>query len=71
MSNGEDPTQDDLLAGLLLARWADMHSPDGTVPLDVVPCFQNNVELRHAAPLLKALMQNSAGETVGRLLGGE
>ena len=48
---------DDLLAALLLARWADMHSADGTVPLDVVPCFQNNVELRQAAPLLKALMQ--------------
>ncbi len=48
---------DDLLAALLLARWADMHSPDGTVPLDIVPCFQNNKELQRAAPLLERLMQ--------------
>ncbi len=47
---------DDILAAMLLARWADIHSSDGTIPLDFVPCFENNTELRRAAPMMSELM---------------
>lgn len=49
---------DDILAAMLLTRWADIHSSDGTIPLDFVPCFENNTELRKAAGLLNELMDN-------------
>ncbi len=47
---------DDILAAMLLARWADIHRSDGTIPLDFVPCFENNTELLKAAALLTELM---------------
>ncbi|NND55179.1 MAG: phosphoenolpyruvate carboxylase [Gammaproteobacteria bacterium] len=50
---------DDALAALLLARWADLHSADGWVPLDIVPCFENAAELRRAPQLITALMEDS------------
>jgi len=56
---------DDVLAALLLARWADLHSVDGTVPLDIVPSFENAEELKRAPQLLTQLM---ADEYYGRHL---
>ncbi len=49
---------DDVLATLLLARWADMHSPDGTIPLDIVPCFENPAELERSGELMQALIND-------------
>ena len=49
---------DDILAALLLARWADLHTADGWVPLDVVPCFENSAELKRAPQLISALMED-------------
>jgi len=50
---------DDVLAAMLLARWSNIHSVDGTIPINFVPCFENNAELKRAAPLLQELMGNS------------
>lgn len=50
---------DDVLATLLLARWADIHSPDGTVAIDVAPCFENAEELGHAPQVLQQLISDS------------
>lgn len=49
---------DDVLAAMLLARWSNIHSVDGTIPINFVPCFENNAELKKAAPLLQELMAN-------------
>jgi len=49
---------DDILAALLLARWSELHSADGWVPLDVVPCFENSAELKRAPELITALMED-------------
>ena len=50
---------DDILAALLVASWSDLHSADGTVQLDVVPCFETGTELRLAAGLIRDLVQDS------------
>jgi phosphoenolpyruvate carboxylase len=49
---------DDILAAMLLARWSNIQSVDGTIPVNFVPCFENNTELKRAAPLLTELMAN-------------
>lgn len=49
---------DDVLAALLLARWADIHSADGTVGIDVVPCFENAAELKRAAQVMQNLLED-------------
>jgi len=49
---------DDILATLLLARWADIHSADGTVALDVVPCFESAAELERAPDVLQQLIDD-------------
>jgi phosphoenolpyruvate carboxylase len=50
---------DDLLAALLLARWAGLHSPDGSIPLDIAPVFETAEELSVSAGLVETLLQNS------------
>lgn len=47
---------DDVLAVLLLARWADITSKDsGQVPLDVVPLFETAAALEHAGDTLRTM----------------
>jgi phosphoenolpyruvate carboxylase len=49
---------DDVLAALLIARWADIHSLDGTIPLDITPSFENATELKDSSRLVQELMDN-------------
>lgn len=49
---------DDILAALLVARWSDIHSADGSIPLDIVPCFENSAELERAPKLVAAMLHD-------------
>ncbi|MDP6437015.1 MAG: phosphoenolpyruvate carboxylase [Gammaproteobacteria bacterium] len=49
---------DDLLAALLLARWADLRTPEGYVPLDVAPTCESSPELLKAASLMAATLDD-------------
>lgn len=49
---------DDVLAALLLARWAGMFSTHGAIPLDVAPTFESSTELARAPSLISELLQN-------------
>ncbi|MEC9375230.1 MAG: phosphoenolpyruvate carboxylase [Pseudomonadota bacterium] len=47
---------DDVLAALLIAKWADMNDSNGNVTIDVAPEFDTNQELRQAGELLTELI---------------
>ena len=49
---------DDVLATLLLARWAELTDSDGSVALDVAPEFDTNQELSQSAELLSDLLSD-------------
>jgi phosphoenolpyruvate carboxylase len=50
---------DDVLAPLLLARWAGIDDPDAeSVPLDVAPMFESTHALQHSAETMGALLQD-------------
>lgn len=49
---------DDILAVLLLARWAQGGEGDGRVRLDVVPLFEFRRDLERAPAILSALFEN-------------
>lgn len=49
---------DDVLAALLVARWADLTSTDGSVPLDIAPAFETAEELRRAPAMMQALLED-------------
>jgi phosphoenolpyruvate carboxylase len=49
---------DDVLTVLYLARRAGLVSPDGTVPLDVVPLLETVPDLERAGPILGALIDD-------------
>ncbi len=50
---------DDVLAALLVARWADLTGSDGSIPLDVAPAFETGAELKLAPGLIEAMLQDS------------
>jgi phosphoenolpyruvate carboxylase len=49
---------DDVLAVLLLARWAGMFGREGSVPLDVAPAFETSEELALSATLIAELLKS-------------
>jgi phosphoenolpyruvate carboxylase len=49
---------DDILAALLLGRWADLSGRDGLVPLDVAPTCETSNELLNAPGLIAALLDD-------------
>jgi phosphoenolpyruvate carboxylase len=49
---------DDVLAALLVAKWADLNEADGSVSLDIAPEFDTNQELGESGALLKELLQD-------------
>ena len=49
---------DDVLAPLLLARWSDLTSTDGSIRLDVAPAFEGDEELALAPELMGALLED-------------
>ncbi|MCP3999876.1 MAG: phosphoenolpyruvate carboxylase [Gammaproteobacteria bacterium] len=49
---------DDVLAALLVARWAGLTNTDGSVPLDIAPCFETGEELDLAPALIEKLLQD-------------
>jgi phosphoenolpyruvate carboxylase len=50
---------DDVLAPLLLARWAGIDDPrTESVPLDVAPLFESTEALRHSGEVMGALLQD-------------
>jgi phosphoenolpyruvate carboxylase len=49
---------DDVLAALLIARWAGLTSMDGSVPLDMAPAFESSDELKLAPALLEELLED-------------
>jgi phosphoenolpyruvate carboxylase len=52
---------DDILAVLLLGRWAGMHgSSEGTIPLDISPAFETSTELAECGELVSQLLNNSS-----------
>jgi phosphoenolpyruvate carboxylase len=59
---------DDVLAVLLLARWAGLVDPGGNVPLDVAPLFETVDDLRGAPDTMRALLAHDVYAThlVGR-----
>ncbi len=50
---------DDVLAALILARWADLNNSDGSIALDVAPEFDTNQELGQSGQLLAELLDDS------------
>jgi phosphoenolpyruvate carboxylase len=50
---------DDVLAALLVARWAGLTSSDGSVPVDIAPAFETGTELQLAPALIEALLEDS------------
>jgi phosphoenolpyruvate carboxylase len=50
---------DDVLAALLVARWSDVTSPDGSITLDVAPSFETAAELEQAPELIDKLLNES------------
>ncbi|MDW8260534.1 MAG: phosphoenolpyruvate carboxylase, partial [Gammaproteobacteria bacterium] len=50
---------DDVLAPLLLARWAEVHDKrTDTVPIDVAPLFDSIAALSHSGAIIGALLQD-------------
>ncbi|MDP7661625.1 MAG: phosphoenolpyruvate carboxylase, partial [Gammaproteobacteria bacterium] len=49
---------DDVLATLLLARWADLRTLEGYVPLDVAPTCESSPELVNAAALMAGILDD-------------
>ncbi|MEJ2139230.1 MAG: phosphoenolpyruvate carboxylase [Gammaproteobacteria bacterium] len=49
---------DDVLAALLLARWAGMFSARGAIPLDIAPAFESRAELAGASAMVSKLLRN-------------
>ena len=49
---------DDILAVLLLARWAGVFSREGSIPLDIVPAFETSAELKSSGSLVAELLNN-------------
>jgi len=49
---------DDVLAAMLLAKWADLNDADGSVSLDIAPEFDTNQELSHSGELLSELLSD-------------
>ena len=54
MSHGVE----DVLAVLLLARWADLRQDDGSVPLDIAPVFQTVEDLEEAPHIMMELVRD-------------
>jgi len=50
---------DDVLSVLLLARWADLRSKDGTVPLDIAPFFETVEDLNDCGNTVELLLQDT------------
>jgi phosphoenolpyruvate carboxylase len=51
---------DDVLAVLVLARWAGLQTADGAVPLDVAPLFETVQDLESAPGILTELLSDHA-----------
>jgi phosphoenolpyruvate carboxylase len=47
---------DDVLSVLLLARWGDLGSRSGTVPLDIVPLFETVEDLENGPHIMEQLL---------------
>jgi phosphoenolpyruvate carboxylase len=54
---------DDVLAALLLARWADLTTSDGSIRIDVAPAFEGDDELKLAPGLMDSLLQDEFYKT--------
>lgn len=59
---------DDVLAVLLLARWAGLADASGLVPLDVAPLFETVDDLRNAPDTVRSLLAHDvyAAHLIGR-----
>jgi phosphoenolpyruvate carboxylase len=49
---------DDILAVMLLARWAGLFSAEGSIPLDICPSFETTAELAISPGLVARLLKN-------------
>ena len=50
----------DVLAALLLARWAGFERGDGHTPLDLIPVFESDMEARQCARVIEQLLNEPA-----------